>query len=209
MQLYLTGAVDDGDLQSLAPLPGVSGFRGIGELSIRWKPALDAEWQTAAIIAFDDYARQQFDLVELRSGHWPDARPIAVEFNHVTPFGVPVTGGTVYFEVNQRPRPVTLAGTVRDPYQFPPPFTGLPTFCATREMLAELGGSYNYSRIAVAIPTYTKDTAEATVEVLEERLERLCLGVGFAQVQDPSRHFLQDMMEGVASTRWSVTARSA
>jgi hypothetical protein len=59
MQLYLPGAVDDGDLQSLARLPGVSGFRGIGELSVRWKPALDAEWQTAAIIALDDYARQQ------------------------------------------------------------------------------------------------------------------------------------------------------
>src|SRR6185436_11284405 len=104
-------------------------------LGIRWKPTLEAEWQQAFFTALDDYDHQQFDWVELRSGHWPDSHSVAIEFNHVAPYGAPPIGQTIYFEVNDRAKPVTLGGTVRDPGQFPPPFSENATFYATRDML--------------------------------------------------------------------------
>lgn len=197
IQLYLRGLIDDGELRVLERTPGVVGAKGSVGLSIRWKASPEAEWQNASIIALDDYAHQAFDLVELRSGAWPGSRTAAVEFNHVAPYGVPPVGGTIYFEVNNRPKPLTVSGTVRDPYQFPPPFANQPTFYVTRDTMVLLGGFRDYNQVAFALPSYTKAGAEALVEVLEDRLEKMGVGVGFAQVQDPSRHFLQDLMDGV------------
>ncbi len=195
--LFLRGVIDDATVSRLARVPGVTGAEGVASRGIRWKPSLDAEWQSAEIIARDDYTRQQFDLIELRSGRWPDSNSLAVEFNHVTPYQVPSLGGVVYFEVNNRPKAVTIGGTVRDPGQFPPPFTENPAFYATRDMLAQLGGSRNFSQLRFAIADYTEAKAEATGDLLKERLEKTGVTTGFIRVQDPDRHFLQDTMDGV------------
>ena len=195
--LFLSGLVDDETVHSLARLPEVVDAEGVAAMSIRWKPSLDAEWQSASVIALDDYEHQKFDLVELRSGRWPDSKSVAVEFNHVSPYRVPAVGGTIYFEVNDRAKPMTLGGTVRDPQQFPPPFTEQPTFYATRDTLVLLGGYRDYSQIKFTIPAYGKQEAEAAAAVVEKRLNKLGVGVGFVQTQDPQRHFLQDLMDGV------------
>ena len=150
--LFLSGLVDDETVHSLARLPEVVDAEGVTAMSIRWKPSLDAEWQSATVIALDDYEHQKFDLVELRSGRWPDSKSVAVEFNHVSPYRVPAVGGTIYFEVNDRAKPMILGGTVRDPQQFPPPFTEQPTFYATRDTLVLLGGYRDYSQIKFTIP---------------------------------------------------------
>jgi putative ABC transport system permease protein len=127
----------DGDtLRSLgAAVPGVTSVEGVINSGLRWKPSLDAEWQNASLVAREDYQHQTFDLIELRSGAWPGDDQVAVEFNQASPYGVPPIGGTLYSEVNNRARAVTLAGTVRDPGQFPPPFSEQPTFYASRSFI--------------------------------------------------------------------------
>jgi hypothetical protein len=170
--------VDDETVHSLARLPEVVDAEGVAAMSIRWKPSLDAEWQSASVIALDDYEHKKFDLVELRSGRWPDSKSVAVEFNHVSPYRVPAVGGTIYFEVNDRAKPMTLGGTVRDPQQFPPPFTEQPAFYAIRDTLVLLGGYRDYSQIKFTIPAYSKQEAEAAAAVVEKRLNKL--GVGSA-----------------------------
>jgi len=195
--LYLNGLVDDETVSSLARLPGVEEAEGLAGMSLRWKASPDAEWEQASIIALDDYEHQQFDLVEPRSGQWPNSSSVAVEFNHVAPYHVPAVGGVVYFEVNDRPKAVTVGGTVRDPQQFPPPFTEQPTFYATRDMLVLLGGNRDLSRVRFTIPEYSQEQAEAAADVVEQRLNKLGVSVGFVQTQDPQRHFLQDIMDGV------------
>lgn len=195
--LHLNGLIDDDTVRSLARLPQVVDAEGVAGMGIRWKPSPDAEWQQATIVALDDYERQRFDLVELRSGHWPDSRTVAVEFNHVAPYGVPAEGGTVYFEVNHRAKPMAVGGTVRDPQQFPPPFSQQPTFYATREALSLLGGHPGFGEVRFTIPDYTQPNADAAADAVERRLNRLGVSVGFVQTQDPERHMLQDMMDGV------------
>jgi putative ABC transport system permease protein len=195
--LYLGGLVDDETVRAIARLPEVQDAEGLADMNIRWKPALDADWEQASVIARDDYEHQKFDVVELRAGRWPDSKSVAVEFNHAVPYHVPAIGGTVYFEVNNRPKAVTLGGTVRDPLQFPPPFTQRPTFYVTRDMLVQLGGYRNFSQISFTIPAYSQANAEAAADAVEKRLNKLGVSVGFVQTQDPERHFLQDMMDGV------------
>ena len=195
--MYLAGTIDDDTVKSIDRLPDVVDAEGASSLGLRWKPTLDAEWQSASIVALDDYENQRFDVVTLLQGAWPTSGAMAVEFNHVTPYSVPPLGGTIYFEVNNRPRAVQVTGVVRDPQQFPPPFTSQPTFYATRDQLAVLGGSPDFGQLKFSIAAYTEAEAERVAEVVEERLERLGVGVGFVQLQDPQRHFLQDLMDGV------------
>jgi putative ABC transport system permease protein len=196
--LALRGLVDDDTLRALVRLPGVVDADGVASMSIRWKPTLDAEWQSASMIALDDYEHQKFDLVELRSGVFPTSESLAVEFNHVAPYGLPPNGSAIYFEVNHKPKAVILGGTVRDPGQSPPPLTDTPTFYATRAMLTLLGGWRDYSRVRFTIPDYTKQKAEATAAVVEERLKKIGVTVESVQTQDPRRHAAQDILDGVA-----------
>lgn len=195
--MFLSGTIDDATLKSVARMPGVVEAQGVASFSLRWKPTLDANWQSTTVVAVNDYAHQQFDLLELRSGHWPSGSSVAVEFNHVVPFQVPAPGGTIYFEVNNRAKPFTISGTLRDPGQFPPPFASEAAFYATRDALVLLGGSRDYSVLKFTIPNYTKAQAQQTESLVEQKLKKLGLSVGFVQYQDPQRHQLQDLMDGV------------
>lgn len=195
--LYLNGTLDDETVKSLTRLPGVLAAEGLASLGRRWKPTLDAEWQSASLVALDDYERQLFDVLTLRAGDWPSGEAVAVDFNHVAPYGVPPIGGTLYFEVNDRPRAMQVIGVVRDPAQFPPPFAGQPTFYVTREALEVLGGSPDFTQLKLSIPDYSEAEAQRVADLVEARLERLGVGVGFVQLQDPQRHPLQDLLDGV------------
>ncbi|MGQ0603473.1 MAG: FtsX-like permease family protein [Anaerolineales bacterium] len=197
VSMGLRGLVDDGALKSLARLPEVEDAEGVLEGGIRWKPALDAEWSNAGLVARADYGAQKFDVVELREGAWPDGDSIAVEFNHSAPFNVPPIGGTVYFEVNGRAKPVRIGGSVRDPSRFPPPFAESPTFFISRNLMQELAGFRDFNLINFTIPDYTKAKAEAAAAVVEDRLIKLGLSAGVPQINDPNRHTLQDLMDGV------------
>jgi putative ABC transport system permease protein len=195
--LYLNGEIDYATVKSMARLPGVTGAQGIASANPRWKPSLDAQWQSTTVYAVNDYQRQPYDIVQLRSGHWPGGSAVAVEWDQAAPYGVPPVGGTLYFEVNSRPKPFTIGGTVRDPQQFPPPFGSEPTFYATRAQLQLLGASGDYAQLKLGIPHYTKDQAQQTADLAEQRLKKLGLRAGFVQLQDPQRHPVQDIMDGV------------
>ncbi len=195
--LGLRGLVDEDTVRSIARLPEVAEAEGSASAGIRWKPTLDAEWQDAALIMRGDYENQIFDLIQLRDGEWPDGRRVAVEFDQMSPYGVPPIGGAIYFEVNNRPKAVILGGIVRDPQQFPPPFTSQPAFYVSRSMLAELAGWSDYNEIRFTIPQYSKVLAESAADTVESKLIKIGLSSGVPFIQDPQRHFLQDMMDGV------------
>ncbi len=191
------GLVDEATVRSIARLPEVAEAEGFSGVGIRWKPALDAEWQDADLTMRGDYENQIFDLIQLRGGVWPDARRVAVEFDQMSPYGVPPVGGTIYFEVNNRPKAVILGGIVRDPHQFPPPFTNQPGFYVSRSMMAELVGWSDFSAIRFTVPQYSKAKAEAAADAVKDKLLKIGVSSGVPFVQDPQRHYLQDMMDGV------------
>ena len=68
--------------------------------------SLEAPWQTTTVVGLRDYQHQRFDLVTLRQGAWPRTGGVAVEWDQAAPYGIPTVGGTIYFEVNHRPKPV-------------------------------------------------------------------------------------------------------
>ncbi len=196
--LGLRGLVDDDTVRALAHLPQVAEAQGMAGASIRWKPTLDAEWQPASLAMRADFEQQTFDLLELKAGRWPDSDSAAVEFSQAAPYNVPPVGGSLYFEVNDNPKVVKLSGLVRDPLQAPPPFTDTPTFYVTRALLAQLVGWSDYNQIRFSIPAYSEEAAQAAATAVEDKLIKTGVAAGVPFVQDPQRHRLQDILDGVA-----------
>jgi putative ABC transport system permease protein len=194
--LGLRGLVDDDTVRVIERLPEVAAAQGEAGAAIRWKPTLDAEWKPASL-TMRDFENQVFDLIELRSGAWPDSNSVAVEFNHVEPFGAPPIGGIIYIEVNERAKAVTIGGTVRDPLVFPPPFNSDPNFYVSRSMLERLVGWSDYNVIRFSVPEYSEDAARAAADSVEDKLIKTGISAGVPFIQDPQRHFLQDIMDGV------------
>jgi putative ABC transport system permease protein len=199
VKLYLDSQIDEETLHSLERLPEISQMEGSSEFSVNWKRMIEDEWEQkkALVIARDDYKNQSFDLITLLSGQWPDLKSVDVEFNHVVPFNVPPIGEPIYFEVNERPFELTVAGAVHDPSQFPPPNAQNPTFYVTRDIMERLSGSRDFNVLRFTIPEFSKDAAEQAVETVKNRLRNLGISVTYYEIQEPDRHPLQDIINGV------------
>jgi len=195
--LFLRGVIDDDGVASIERLPEVQAAQGRAERSVSWKASPDDEWSDATLVAIEDYQNQVFDLLELREGSWPGTNSVLVEFNHVEPYGIPDLGAPIYFEVNGQARPFTLVGILRDPSVAAPPFAEQASFYVTRDAMARLSGSRDYGQLRFSIPNYTEEEAERVSEIVQDKLELQGIGVGFSLVRDPTRHWAQDIMDGI------------
>ena len=197
VQIYLSGAIDQATVDQLARLPEVEAIEGRLESSIRWKTDPNGEWQDGTLRAIDDYENQQFDLIDLVEGNWPERDYVAVPFNHIQPFGLPTASGTLYFEINERERAYTVGGVVRDPVELSPPFTFNAAFYVTPEAFNRVAGYQLYTQLRLTLPEYSEPNAELAVNAIERNLRRVGVGIGFWQAFDPSKHFLQPSVDGI------------
>jgi putative ABC transport system permease protein len=194
--MFLSSPVDVEMLNSLAHLPGVKEIDGWIEASLRWKPALDAEWKDATLIALDDYKQQTLNIIGLRSGEWPGPDAIAVQFNHVTPYNVPPVGGTIYFEVNNRVKPIKIGGIVRDPFQLPPPFAQNVAFYTSRDLMQKLAGFSDFNRLRFTINGATDADVKVVADAVEKKLERAGVSVAQILTYKPGDHPFQETLNG-------------
>jgi putative ABC transport system permease protein len=208
VQLFLRGLVDDDTIQAVARIPQVDDAEGRASAGIRWKPTLDGEWQDANLVMRDDYLQQKFDIIELKTGVWPGAGAVAVEFDHVEPYHIPGPGGVIYFEVNERPEAMVISGTVRDPEQAPPPMTENAAFYVTRPVLQKLVGWNNYNEIRFTIPAFDEDKARLAADKVEDKLIKSGISAGVPFINDPQRHPAQDILDGIGLVLAVMSAMS-
>jgi putative ABC transport system permease protein len=197
VQIFLSGAIDQGTVAQLESLPEVEAIEGRLESSIRWKTDPNGEWQDGTIRAINDYENQQFDLIELVEGNWPTREYVAVPFNHLQPFGLPTPGQTLYIEINERARTFTVDGVIRDPVELSPPFTINAAIYVTPDAFQKIAGFQLYTQLRLTLPEYNEANAELAVNAIERNLRREGIGVAFWQSFDPSKHFLQASFDGI------------
>jgi putative ABC transport system permease protein len=195
--LYLSGQIDDSGVTSIERLSEVQAVQGRAERGVNWKASPEDGWGDANVVAIEDFDNQEYDLLELREGTWSGSDSVLVEWNHVDPYGIPELGNPIYFEVNGRARPFTVVGIIRDPSVAAPPVSSEPSFYVTRDVISRLVGSRNYDQLRFSIQDYTEEKAERASEIVEEKLELQGIGVGFSWVQDPARHWAQDILDGI------------
>lgn len=195
--LFLDGLVEETSLRGIERMPEVEHADGRIGGDTRWKLAPGAEWQDADLFAIEDYQQQHLDLLELRAGGWPGTDTLAVEWTQQSPYGLPAVGEGLYLEVGNRPRLFTVTGVVRDPSQAAPPFSTQPTFYITRDTMQQLAGYRDFSQVRLSIQDYSEGQAERVAGLVEDRLEREGVTVGFTWIQSPERHWAQDIMDGI------------
>ncbi|KAA3646504.1 MAG: ABC transporter permease [Chloroflexi bacterium] len=195
--LYLNGNVDESTVRSLARTDGVAQMEGFTDIGVEWKASPDGEWRDGRIIMIEDYDDQLFDQFKLLNGIWPNDNSVAIEFNSVAGWNTPDVGGTVYFNVNDRARPMVVGGMLRDPFQFPPPFNTDPAFYVTRDVLQSVTGVTGYDTLRFTTTEYSEDNVNQISDEIDDKLQRQGMGVGFTQVLHPEEHFLQDTINGI------------
>ncbi|MFQ5942191.1 MAG: ABC transporter permease [Anaerolineales bacterium] len=195
--LFLRGLLDDDGIARIERLPEIQAAQGRADRGVNWKGSPSGEWEDASVVAIDDFQNQVFDLLELREGSWPGTNSVLVEWNHVEPYAIPEIGAPIYFEINGHARPFTIAGFLRDPSVAAPPFTDRPSFYVTRDLMSRLAGTRDFDQLRFSIPNYTEEEAERVSEIVQDKLELQGIGVGFSMVQDPTRHWAQDILDGI------------
>lgn len=194
--MYLNGSVDAETFASLERVPGVAQVDGLVEATLRWRPSPEAEWKDASLFAVDDYEAQRLNVFALKEGHWPTSQTISVEASHVGPYGVPPIGSQIYFEINNRPKAVTIGGTLRDPNQAPPPFAQYVAFYVTRETMDRLVGFNEFNRIRYTVTGETKADVEAAGAALEKKINKAGVTVATTLTYAPGEHPYQQTLDG-------------
>ena len=187
-----------GDLvEHLATRPDLSAVEGQMERAIQWRPALDAPWQAATLIARDDYPNQQLSILSLEAGEWPARRQMAVERG----FPIPV-GAAVELRIDEHTVTAPISGVLYNRVTLPASLGGSPVFYTTRAHFAGLTGQDRFQLIYAAVPDYTPERAAAAAESLRADLQDQGLTAIPATTErtytiDPAHSWSQDIIDGM------------
>ncbi len=195
--LFLNGLVGEDTIRSLKRIPGIEDIEGYADSAVRWKPQLDGKWQDGHIITYTDFQKIKFDQMTLKEGIWPTDNSISVEAAHIDSYNAPGIGGTVYFEINERARPLLVGGTVRNPFEWPRPFGQNAAFYVTQDTFQRIAQFRGFNNLRITISDYSETRVYQVSDAINERLQKIGISVGFVEVLHPEEHYLQEMINGV------------
>lgn len=190
------GGVDRETIRALGGLPGIEGAEGMASSRIRWRLRPEDDWRDAFVFARADYEAQKYDRLTLIDGSWPVRGGVTVDRGSARALKIPPEG-TVYFEVNDRPRSMRIVGVTHDARATPPAFSSEANFYVTRRDMEQLGGPAGFTQVKAVLPEYEEGRAKEAGLAMTDRLERLGVSHGTPEVFDPQRHSFQDVVDGV------------
>jgi putative ABC transport system permease protein len=180
--------------------PGVVDAEGLSTALVRWKTPGDTDWQEALLVARADYETQHMNRCELLEGEWPGnsrvKHGLVVERMTANRWRIPV-GGTVLVEFEGREQELPVEGIARHPQAAPPPLDLARLFVTPETMAWLTGWEEGFNQLYVRLESYSEDGANEAGERLQDRLERMGLGVGGYGVTDPEVHGAQQIIDGV------------
>ena len=194
---FYTGLFDDDVVETIQHESDVADVEGERVTSLRWKLAGDEDWTDGTVTTRDDYEAQRTNLLHLVDGHWPTGRGLAVERLTSQHFHVPM-GTEIIVEFGRGQRRLPIEGVARAAQVFPPQWGGDANFYATPETLAWLTDQeQGFNRLNVLLESFSEEGAEEAGERIQDRLERMDIGVGGYQVSDPEVHWAQETMDSI------------
>jgi len=193
---FYTSAFNQDLVEAIKREPGVVDAEGIVVTLIRWRKDAEADWQDGALVAHPDFDAQRMNKCELLDGHWPDENTLDVERLSARYFGIH-PDSHILIEVGRRERSVPVTGIMRHPQAAAPPLDNA-VFFATPETYAWLTGEpESFRRLYVRLEASEVENADAVGKRLQDRLERMGVGVGLYTVTDPDAHPLQEVVDAV------------
>jgi putative ABC transport system permease protein len=182
----------------LEKIEGVDGDIALGNFSaIQYKIDLEDPWDTAWLVMREDYENQDYELLLLKDGAWPEGNRVGIERLSSQYFNLEI-GDTVYFEVDDRPKARKINGKLRHNFVPPPDFGGPAVFFTDAEGMELFDvpkGEYN--QLLVRVAPYSPELAREVASEIKDRLSKEDIGVAVTIYQDPEKHWGRDIMAGI------------
>jgi putative ABC transport system permease protein len=135
--LYLTKPVDLATIESLRKTTGLEDLDPINSIEIRYKLRPEAVWKKCSIL-MRDYALQEYDLLQLKAGEWPDGENLGIERMHAPFYGIDIDD-QVIIEVGNSARSFPITGKIRHPFVPPPSMYDWAWFFSGEEIMEKFG----------------------------------------------------------------------
>lgn len=197
VRIYLSQLVDASVVRDIQQMPDVAVAEGFSVRGVEWKSHPDADWQEGALVMVPPLGRQKLDILEYRTGTWPNESSVMLETSQLA-LDTPPVGGTIYFNVNDRTRAYTVGGTLWDYERAGPPIMNDPAIYVSPVVMERLLGSRLYDEIRLKIPKYTEDEAERVAELVQDKLEDSGIRVSWTRVMDPEKLWASDILDGIS-----------
>ncbi len=195
--IAVTQNVNETMVNRLKKIKGIDDIALGNFQAIRYKIELDDEWETAWLISRQDYEEQEYELLLLKEGEWPDGNRVGIERLSSQYFDLDI-GDTVYFEVNDRPRARKINGKLRHNFVPPPEFGGPAVFFSDSDgmQLFDIDkGEFN--QIIVRVTPYSAELTRQVASEIKDRLSKERIGVALTIFQDPEEHWGRSIMAGI------------
>ncbi len=201
MMLWVNPTVDDDGLTALKRIEGASVVDGMLTETIEWRRTPADEWQSAGLIARDDYDDQKLNVIHLLSGNWPQRNTFAVGKDSDTYFNI-FEGDSLTIKINDKEREITVGGTMFNQLAEPLAVGGDLALYTTRQRFEALTGAGDFNVIMASSPLYDETSVRETADRINRHLEKQDIESGGVGPQgrrtlDPSEHFLQNLLDGV------------
>ncbi len=194
-------AVNETILESLENLEGVDIVDGWQQQRIQWRPNPDQPWQSAFLVAIDNYDDQILRQLILDDGEWPDRKLMGVQRGRHL-----VVGDKVELEVKNKIHQTELNGVLYNASHPPEMITPEPMFFTTNERFQQLTGEPQASLVLATIPNYSDAQIVAAADLIQHDLEKQGIEVepallkpgGFkTRTNHPDRFIAQDALDGI------------
>jgi putative ABC transport system permease protein len=187
-EIYTEG-FDDEFVASMRHVPGVGDAQGIASITVRAK--IGSNTRTIALMQTDGKERR-INKVWPQTGVWPPAlHEITLERASLDYLGLKVGDTITVDDVNGKTRQLRISGSAHYLNLPPPMFVGQGYGFATFDTIEWLGGSRQYSALALTMatdpldPTHISDVASA----VRNRVENSGRKVFFTYLPTPAGHY--------------------
>jgi putative ABC transport system permease protein len=197
INMFLNKRIDRDTARSLKKIEGVEDVEPSNQVAVRYKIHPEDAWETGIVVMRDDYRHQTYDVLQLKSGRWPEKNDLGIERLSSQYFGID-TGDQVIFEVGNTQRALSVIGKVRHPFVQPPQFGGIAYFFMDGQGLELFNvPDGEFGQLLIRVKPYSADYAKEVATRIKDRLAKEDVGVAATVYQDPEEHWGRMFVEGI------------
>ncbi|MDP3334832.1 MAG: ABC transporter permease [Methylococcaceae bacterium] len=179
-------------------LADVAGVDVLTQFTARYKTPNSPDWQIGTVVFRPDYHHQQYDLMPLLLGHWPQGQGLAAE--RLTGIaGKLKSADKIEFETPTGSLAFDVDGIIRHPFVKPPTFGGQLHFFIDAGSAVAFGikpHSFRQLLVQVSEP-YSEEKARLVAGSIRTYLSQSGIGVNATLLQDPQKHWGRAFFSGI------------
>ncbi len=197
ISMYLNSPISREAAMALKKVPGVDGVEPSNATSIRFKVSPEGKWEPGMVQMRDDYARESYDLLQIKAGRWPRGTDLAIE-RLASQFWRVDVGDQVILDMGKKERSFRITGLIRHPLVPPPQYGGPAYFFVDAEGMERFGiPRGQFGVLLIRIKPYSADYAKEVAAAIKDRLAKQDIGIATTIYQNPTEHWGRPMAAGM------------